>query len=404
MIFDAGYDVKYELDDIGEDTECEPLLSIIVPVYNIENYLERCVESVIRQTYRNLQIILVDDGSTDSSGHICEKYALKDKRIFVIHKRNGGSVSARKAGLRSARGEFIGFVDGDDYIEPEMFERLYIKIAETDADFVHSGFKKNGKNIFSPEKSDVYYLDEKNRVDFYKNHIFDSTYPQYISPSMWSKLFKKATILKSFMDLPERQQYGEDLLCLCNCVRYSAVIAVMSDTYYHYTVRDSSLSQKKDFAALEQSYQLYHCLRGLFENFQMSDAMSGTIEKYVMREIAGVISGIGERNVAQYAYPDVASLFDRKIVIFGAGKVGYDYYSQICMYSRCHIVAWADNNRKNYTYDFCDVIGTEEMIDRDFDLVIIAVSTKNTADLIKKGLVEKGVESGKILWRRPRLL
>ena len=99
-------------------------ISIIVPVYNIEKYISECIESIINQTYKNLQIILVDDGSTDKSGIICDEYARKDTRINVIHQKNGGLVSARKSGLRNVEGEFVGFVDGDDYIEPDMYENL----------------------------------------------------------------------------------------------------------------------------------------------------------------------------------------------------------------------------------------------------------------------------------------
>jgi len=105
--------------------EAKPiLLSIIVPVYNIMDYLPRCVDSIRRQTYRNLEIILVDDGSTDNSGALAEKMALEDRRIKVLHKENGGSSSARNLGISVAKGDYIGFVDSDDYIEPEMYERL----------------------------------------------------------------------------------------------------------------------------------------------------------------------------------------------------------------------------------------------------------------------------------------
>ncbi len=100
------------------------LISIIVPVYNIVNLLQKCVDSIRRQTYRNLEIILVDDGSTDNSGALAEKIAMEDRRVKVFHKENGGSSSARNLGISMATGDFIGFVDSDDFIEPEMYERL----------------------------------------------------------------------------------------------------------------------------------------------------------------------------------------------------------------------------------------------------------------------------------------
>lgn len=108
------------------------LISVIVPVYNIKDYLERCVRSIMNQTYQNLEILLVDDGSTDGSGEICERLAKEDERIRVFHKENGGSSSARNLGIREARGAYLGFIDSDDYIEPDMYELLATAIVMRD--------------------------------------------------------------------------------------------------------------------------------------------------------------------------------------------------------------------------------------------------------------------------------
>ena len=102
----------------------DKLISVIIPVFNVEKYLQKCIDSVRNQTYRNLEIILIDDGSLDNSGKICDEYVIIDKRIKVVHKKNGGLSSARNAGLDVCQGDFIGFVDGDDYIEPEMYSEL----------------------------------------------------------------------------------------------------------------------------------------------------------------------------------------------------------------------------------------------------------------------------------------
>ena len=101
------------------------LISIIVPIYNIEKHIVRCLDSILAQTYHNIEVILIDDGSTDNSGKICDQYSSADTRINVFHKQNGGLVSARNLGLESARGDYIGFVDSDDWIEPNMYERMY---------------------------------------------------------------------------------------------------------------------------------------------------------------------------------------------------------------------------------------------------------------------------------------
>ena len=115
-----------------------PLISVIIPVYNVKEYLKRCIDSVLIQTYKNMEIILVDDGSPDKCPQICDEWAKKDERIIVVHKENGGLVSARKMGISVATGEYIGYVDGDDWIESEYLEKQMIAIRETGADVVIS--------------------------------------------------------------------------------------------------------------------------------------------------------------------------------------------------------------------------------------------------------------------------
>ena len=112
----------------------QPLISVIVPIYKVEEYLYKCVKSILAQTYTNLEIILVDDGSPDNCPAICDEFAAKDSRVTVVHKKNGGVSSARNVGLDTATGEYIGFVDGDDYIEPTMYETLYKYIVDNNTD------------------------------------------------------------------------------------------------------------------------------------------------------------------------------------------------------------------------------------------------------------------------------
>ena len=121
-----------------------PLISVVVPIYNVEQYLERCIDSILHQTYEHLEIILVDDGSPDNSGAICDSYLSLDQRIKVIHKRNGGLSDARNAGLEMASGEFIAFIDSDDTIMPEMIEKLYERIDTDRSDMAFCGYRFRG--------------------------------------------------------------------------------------------------------------------------------------------------------------------------------------------------------------------------------------------------------------------
>lgn len=165
-----------------------PEISIIIPVYKVESYLEKCINSVIAQTFTDIEIILVDDGSPDRCPEICDKYAVVDKRIVVIHKENGGLSSARNAGLEVAQGRYIGFVDSDDFIHPKMYEVLLELLLCTNSDFVQCGTYKfcEEDNISAVVEGEYRLLD---RAEFLDNFSPNNKY--IITGSVWNKLFKK---------------------------------------------------------------------------------------------------------------------------------------------------------------------------------------------------------------------
>lgn len=166
----------------------EPLISVIVPVYNVEPYLDRCVESIVNQTYRNLEIILVDDGSPDNCPQMCDAWAERDARIRVIHKENGGSGEARNVALNSALGELVAFVDSDDYIASDMFEYLY-SLLTGGADVAECSYIDvfNDQFSFSDTTDDTYTYTVQEAM---AEHIRDRTFRQLI----WNKLYRSGVI------------------------------------------------------------------------------------------------------------------------------------------------------------------------------------------------------------------
>lgn len=168
-------------------------ISVIIPVYNVEKYLDRCVNSVLNQTYKNLEIILVDDGSPDNSGLICDKYAELDNRVIVIHKTNGGLSSARNAGLEVAKGEYIGFVDSDDWIEKDMYEYLYKLIQIYDCDY-------SSINMMITKEENCLVNEKKECIKVMRNeelyHYFFRVSTYNIHYCVCDKLFKKNVISK----------------------------------------------------------------------------------------------------------------------------------------------------------------------------------------------------------------
>lgn len=172
----------------------EVLLSIIVPVYNVEKYLKECVDSLLHQTLSQYEVILVDDGSTDSSGKICDRYASKDTRIKVVHKKNGGLSSARNAGLDVAKGRYIGFVDGDDYILPDMYERLITELELNHAEiavcryFTFREYKDLKKCIRRKKKyKKRVYTTEETLKHFFLRNISESVCDKVYVTEVWKK-------------------------------------------------------------------------------------------------------------------------------------------------------------------------------------------------------------------------
>ena len=183
----------------------EEKISIIIPVYNNEKYLERCIVSLINQTYKNLEIILINDGSTDNSRIICEKYLKKDKRVILVNQKNGGVSAARNKGIEIATGSWIGFVDSDDWITENMYEILHINAIENNADISIGGYIRTDieKPAFESKKT-LEILDNKTALEYL---ILDK---EGYATSVWNKLYKIDVVKNILFD--KTIKYGEDLL------------------------------------------------------------------------------------------------------------------------------------------------------------------------------------------------
>lgn len=213
-----------------------PQISIIIPAYNIAPWLGRCLDSVLAQTHRELEAIVVDDGSTDGTAAIADLYAKKDNRVKVIRKENGGVTSARLRGVAEAAGEWIGFVDGDDYVEPNMYGRLLQNALDTGADISHCGYRM----IVPSGRVDYYYNTGRKLQQDRVTGLRDLIEGGLVEPGIWNKLYRKAlfTDLAGKMDTAIR--INEDLLM--NYHLFSAANKAVFEDFcpYHYIVRIGS--------------------------------------------------------------------------------------------------------------------------------------------------------------------
>lgn len=217
-------------------------ISIIVPAYNIEKYIARCIDSILDQTYKNIEIIIVNDGSNDTTPNILEKYARKYDNIIVINKKNGGVSQARIDGINKASGEWIGFVDGDDEIETNMFEILLNNALKYNADISHCGHQM----IFPSGRIEKYYGTEQLLIQDNEKGIIDLLSGNLIEPGLWNKLYKKDLFKKAIIsNFDTTIKNNEDLLLNYFLFKESKKSVFIDRCFYHYMIRKNSASTSK---------------------------------------------------------------------------------------------------------------------------------------------------------------
>lgn len=213
-------------------------ISLIVPCYNIRKYLPRCIESILAQTYKNLEIILISDGSTDGTDEVIREYAKKDSRIIPIFKQNSGVSDTRNRGLDIATGDYIGFVDGDDYIEPEMYETLLKNAIENNADISHCGYQ-----MVFPSRVDYYYNTGKKVIQDNKKGIRDIIVGDYVEPSPCIKIYRKNIV--NNLRMPINIKINEDVLFNFYAFVNSKKSVYEDLPFYHYILRKGSAATSK---------------------------------------------------------------------------------------------------------------------------------------------------------------
>ena len=240
------------------------LISIIVPVYGVEDYIAQCIDSLISQSYKNIEIILVIDGAIDKSDQICHQFATVDKRIKVITKNNGGLVSARKAGLKHATGKYLGFVDGDDWVGPNFVSELYESIASTSADLVIAGHLREfyGKlEVIAPRNSKGFYNREEVQEKLLPSAIYNGKFFQHgVSTYVWNKLFLRASVDSYINSVHDDIVMGEDAAITYPYLALAKSVVISDSASYFYRQRPNSIVKsvpdiKKEYQQLSYLFQ-----------------------------------------------------------------------------------------------------------------------------------------------------
>lgn len=244
------------------------LLSVVVPVYNNEKYLEVCIDSILQQKYSELEVILVDDGSTDSSGQICKAYELKDDRVRVIQKKNEGTCYARRDGALAARGEYITFVDSDDWIDLDMYQELYGLLAEHGADIVTSGFVRNECEDASYDMLPEGVYTGKEKEELCANMLFHKEHNTGgIILSVCTKIYRRTLFVPSVTKLPANIHLWEDLLYTYPSFFFADKIVVTHKSFYHYRRNEASVSSRFNPYEYEQTVYTLAAGRRIYKQY-----------------------------------------------------------------------------------------------------------------------------------------
>lgn len=377
------------------------LISVIVPIYNVAPFLPKCLDSILSQSYSRLEIILIDDGSTDESSVICEEYARRDERISVLHKQNEGLIRARKDGFRMAHGDWIAFVDSDDWIDQRMFEELVMLGLENEADIVVSAVKLVVDDGVSYKgnaiKPGVYVNEELKGLK--ERLIGGEEYFSFpILPYLWNKLWRKDILQEALLIANDSIRVGEDVAIGFPAMLEASCIAVTQEAYYFYRQNVASmLRQNKDQdRELENTKRLCEYLQnrlaGKKHILHMRRGLSRLCINQLLTRSYGLVNQRLTAGDGCFPFLDVV---DKPVIIYGAGAFGsavYEYASE-----RFGVKAWIDASATFLRKIGYPVVTLEDANIGDEDIVIVPIFVRKTALVVREALLKKGVNEDRIL-------
>lgn len=382
-------------------------ISVIVCIYNAEKYIEKCINSILNQTYEDYELIIVNDGSFDGSMRICHELCDGNSRVKFIDKTNGGLVSARKSGVSASDGEYICCIDADDWIEEDYLEKLIGLQEESNADTVAAGhYREIGsscKKVCNHISQGIYKAS-----DVIGRMMFSGTfYIPGILQYFHGKLIR-TSILKSVQNIvDERISVGEDVAVIYPAIAKSNTICISDYCGYHYVSNNSSMVATVGENEYEKLNILVEYLQEYFMNTEYYDLMMNQIDMF--RKSSLLTRCIEYTDMFVYGEDDESVLFafggiprNSRVVIYGAGIFGQRVRNYCVANDFLELVRWVDKEYNQYKSMGMDVESPDviqELNCGEYDYIIVAIINANIVDIIKKYLMGQcGVERNKILW------
>ncbi|WP_051688612.1 glycosyltransferase family 2 protein [Butyrivibrio sp. AE2032] len=382
-----------------------PNLSVVVPVYNIEKYIARCIESIIEQSFCDFELILVDDGSTDASGDICDQYARMDCRVKVFHQNNRGLVSARKKGLALASGKYIANVDGDDWIDATLFEDAIGVLEKERTDYIQFGYYEQYEDraeiISFPE---IKTIGIKNTDDIL-TEWFEKGSASGFGSQVVTKVCRTDIFRVAYGNVPDNMNNGEDFFFFLYLLHAASSFSSMSSSYYHYRIRNDSLSHKTGIDLLLKENVLTQYFSEEVKKFELSD-LNPALEAWKVRRTFVNFNKMmnswfgNDFSMAKYVFDIIPTIRNKDIIIYGAGTVGKELYLRLLLCDDVRVIAWVDANYRGKQLS-CEIETVSTLKEKVFDLVVVAIKNENTYRSIRQELLNMGISEEKIVWAHP---
>lgn len=379
-------------------------IGVVVTVYNLEEYIEQCIRSIINQKYGNLQIVIVDDGSTDSSGAICDSLAEEDDRITVIHQANQGPIVARLNGVEQIESEYVTFVDGDDWIDENLYQDIINLGYFGKADMICFGIIRYRGPQDMYEETNVFqgglYNTEEIDNRIIPKLFWDVERQGYgIDPSLCSKIFKKNTVLDQLRKARDLDiHYGEDIAVLYPLMLKLNSLAIIEKGYYFHRLRknNNTPSYIADDLYFDKLFKLYKYLYKIFSENNHKEILVKQLDYFYMYSARLAKIKYGDLTFEEeYMFPFDKVSKGSRVVLYGAGRVGQTFYRQLLKLEYCQIVGWVDRDADIYNRK--EITTLDSLQEMSFDSIVIAIEAKKTADLVRKYLCDIGVKETKIV-------
>lgn len=380
-----------------------PQLSVVVTVYNLDRYIEKCIDSLLLQDYKYMEIVIVDDGSTDNTSEICDKYEKKYNNIRVVHKCNEGVVKALATGIDYSEGLYITFVDGDDWVQHNCYGSLMKLLLDNDLDIITYGA------IRYRNENDYYYTYDSFKEGIYEgtdlndiksNMIWDKTKQGYqIDPSLCMKIFRKdiiETCVKNVLNI--KIHYAQDVIITYPAIKEAEKLGIIHDAYYFHRRREIGV-QPAYLMDSQYYYKLYLVYKYLSEIFKFDKNILQQIEAFYQYSVKlRCLDNTQDVTIDKWLFPFDKVKKGSNIIIYGYGKVGKTYIQQLEKLNFCNVICIVDSAYEKYQDNGGKIFPIEHIVNKRYDYIVIANASDDVKHKIKNVLMNNfNVEEKKII-------